>query len=272
MSTRLRTAVSWTVAVALLGAAAIVVLLWIQGGRWMMIESPSMGRALPVGTLVVTAPTAPAELRVGDVISFRPSGANVAMHTHRIVAIGRGTVTTKGDINGASDSAVPVSRVVGRVVWHASGLGWIITALPVLAVGTAIVLVATRLWLRPPLRVAARLAGIPIVVAIASLVYHPFIGVATLASQAVGAALRVSVVSTGLLPSRVMQQDGPHVDLVAGQVGSLYLRSHLESGRIPLVVFPHLSIGWWLGILAVCCLPLVAALPRIARRSAWRRR
>ncbi len=42
------------------------------GGRWLIVETPSMGRSAPVGTLLWVEPVH--DLHVGDVISFHPPG------------------------------------------------------------------------------------------------------------------------------------------------------------------------------------------------------
>ena len=69
---RLQTAASAAllalVVLGLLGAGA-----WrVTGGRWAVIETPSMGRAIPVGSLVLTRPRPLTNIEVGDVVTYRP--------------------------------------------------------------------------------------------------------------------------------------------------------------------------------------------------------
>ena len=51
---------------------AVVGIGWLAGWRSQVLTTPSMGRTAPVGTLVITCPTAPRALRIGDVIVFHP--------------------------------------------------------------------------------------------------------------------------------------------------------------------------------------------------------
>ena len=91
----------WTV----LTVAVVAVALGFQasGGRWFIVETPSMGQAAPVGTFVLTQPVAVGDLAVGDIVSFHPPTAPGEVYTHRIVSTDGGLVTTQGDINSVSD-------------------------------------------------------------------------------------------------------------------------------------------------------------------------
>src|SRR4051812_5422095 len=80
----------------LLAATIVVVALGFQlsGGRWFIIETPSMGTVAPVGTFVLTEPATMGELAVGDIISFHPPTAPGEVYTHRVVALDAAGATT----------------------------------------------------------------------------------------------------------------------------------------------------------------------------------
>lgn len=86
--------------------------------RTLTVLSGSMAPAIPAGSVVVVAPMAARDLRVGDVITFQaPTGSVV---THRVVRIDQPgdhpIIETKGD---ASESADPWrARIEDPVVWR----------------------------------------------------------------------------------------------------------------------------------------------------------
>ena len=112
----------------MLAAAGALVLAAVElpelfGWRSYAVLSGSMAPAVPVGAAVVTRPVAPAQLRVGDVISFSVASAPGVTITHRVVGIDRPPgdslprVRTRGDANDTEDPfppdlRLPVSRVV----------------------------------------------------------------------------------------------------------------------------------------------------------------
>ncbi|HEY0118118.1 MAG TPA: signal peptidase I [Cellulomonas sp.] len=143
-------AVLWTV-VAVGGAAyatSLAVPLWYQvhGQRLLVVTSGSMAPRFVAGDVVVLrAITDASELKVDQVVTFRPVGSD-SLVTHRIVELhqlpalrqdaatgrmvpvldGSGNpilqpyIVTQGDANSSPDpNATPVSRVRGVVIgWH----------------------------------------------------------------------------------------------------------------------------------------------------------
>lgn len=96
----------------------------------------SMEPAIPVHSLVVVQQTDPAELQVGDTITFEATEGALdgALNTHRIVQIDEGSAgpvfRTKGDANAVEDAqTVSADHVIGRVVFVSSGLGVIVSLL-----------------------------------------------------------------------------------------------------------------------------------------------
>ncbi|MCB4209030.1 hypothetical protein H9I38_09600, partial [Arthrobacter sp. UM1] len=80
------------IAGALFGVTVLVGAL--LGLRAFIMETPSMGTAAPVGSLVLTAPAQVADLKKNDIVSFSQAGATET-HTHRVIAAGKDGVRTK---------------------------------------------------------------------------------------------------------------------------------------------------------------------------------
>ena len=58
----------------------------LDGGRWFIVETPSMGQSLPVGSLVLTTPSELDAVADGDVITFRNPESG-AVYTHRVARV-----------------------------------------------------------------------------------------------------------------------------------------------------------------------------------------
>lgn len=265
-------AVLLLVAVTAVAAAALV--FHLAGGHWFVVTTSSMGRAAPVGTLVLTettrASSAAADLRVGDVVSFRPSTSPDSVYTHRIASIGPDGIRTSGDTTGSVDPWVlDADDLVGRAVALVPGVGWLLRALPSLALGALGVWLVGRRIGCPARRASFRVLSSCLLVSVVVALQRPFVGVDHLStSVGEGGGAQVQVVSTGLAPVRTAADGGGYVDLVSGAVGSVRLPE--TSGRVDVVTSLHLSpIGWALVALA-CALPLlwtlIVGLP--ARRRA----
>jgi signal peptidase len=101
-------ATAWTVAcvVALLGSATLLVAWRGFGLVPLAVQSGSMRPMLQVHALAFVHEVAPADVRVGDVITFTPPGRGRRV-THRVVARslrnGHWYFRTKGDANPAPD-------------------------------------------------------------------------------------------------------------------------------------------------------------------------
>jgi len=139
-------------AVALAGAAVVVPKL--LGATPLTVLTSSMEPTLSPGDLVVVRPVDPADVTVGDVVTFQPTSDDPTLVTHRVVGIlagtdGRGGFVTQGDANGAEDDPIVADQVRGRVVYSIPWLGrvtnvsWGSTAVTVAAVGLILYAVAT---------------------------------------------------------------------------------------------------------------------------------
>ncbi len=142
--------VSWGLLLSVVVAAvALIVVPEAAGAKPLTVLSGSMTGTYDIGDVVVVRPVDPAELHVGDVITFQPISDNPSLTTHRIVELTYGSqgtsFITKGDANGAIDlEPVTPEQVKGEVwysvpvvgyasVWLASS--WLGTAVKVAAVG-----------------------------------------------------------------------------------------------------------------------------------------
>lgn len=83
-----------------------------------VVYSGSMEPELKVGSVVITRPVKPEEIKPGDVVTFY-SPLNGQLTSHRVVAVEQGSelrIVTKGDANGQVDPFVlPPESVVGKV-------------------------------------------------------------------------------------------------------------------------------------------------------------
>jgi len=242
----------WTA--ALLGAAvlgmlalAVVGVAWhAQGGRWFTTTSPSMGEELPVGTFLTTRASTVAQTRVGDVVTFRSPGSG-AVFTHRVVGKDTSGLETRGDVNGVPDAwRITDAQLVGAVAWHVPVLGWVVRALPLLLVGLGVVWLLTR-RLRAGRRRSWRLLGASVVTGVVGWWLSPWVGLARLGQQAAPEGEKgvlMEVISTGLLPIKAHEVDGPAwAHLRNGQTGDLHLTTGADRGAFD--VGAALDLPWW---------------------------
>lgn len=252
-------------AVSALLACLVLVLVgtgWrLTGGSWAVIETPSMGRAAPVGTLILTRAAQLREIHVGDVVSYRPPTSQQSIYTHRVVGkLADGSLRVQGDINGAADP-FPVGQtdLVGKVVarWH--GIGWLIRALPTILLSLVVLLVATGHYVPLKWRSSVRVLGSCLLFAVTSLLLRPFVHPILMAVTATedGLGQQASVVSGGVLPIRVLGSDGGHISLLPGETGVVRVAAEQAGGALMVNGTPDLH-GWWLvGSVVVALLPLL---------------
>lgn len=240
--------------VAVTAFLALLVSWRIDGGRWVHVESPSMGTAAPVGSLLWVKPVDTETLGEGDFITFRPPGSD-ALYSHRVLATyDDGSFTTKGDIPGPDPWRLTAADVVGEVRMTWWGAGWLVVAAPVLLGGFVIVVAARaavdRAWRFPVTMVLAAT-----VVSIAVSVYHPLIGAQRIAFSPEGSTARATYVGTGLLPVRLTTHQGESAILAAGEVGTVVVRDPDEDGRLEVTLEPALPMWWWAVLVLGCLAP-----------------
>lgn len=275
------------VGTVVVGALAIAVLAigWrLDGGRWYDVTTPSMGTAAPVGSLLLTKPATVDATSVGDIVTFR-NPSNQVVYSHRVVEKTAAGLSTQGDVNPVRDASTLTDReLLGTVVWHAPGLGFLVRALPLVGVGLCLVWLATVLLPRAQ-RPGWRVLGSCVTVAVVSLVVRPWVGLVKLGERAAaeGAGRHLDVISTGLLPVRAQTPDGlARVSLSSGEAGTVTLGAGADAGEkvtTTLVAVLDLGVVGWSVLVLVCLSPLLwclvvglPPLPEPARRPAHVRR
>jgi signal peptidase len=116
---------AWMVIVALIGVlAATVGVPRVTGATPYTVLTGSMAPTYPPGTLVVDEQVDPAEIHLGDAVTFQIASGKPDVVTHRVVAVrpdvnGNLEFLTKGDANQVADPDWrPAESVRGRV-WYA---------------------------------------------------------------------------------------------------------------------------------------------------------
>ena len=94
-----------------------------------VVRSGSMEPAMPVGSLALMEPVEPNQIKVGDIIAFKPFFDPQTIVSHRVVEVLRNPpileFRTKGDANEDPDIfAVSSNFVVGRVTFDIPYLGY----------------------------------------------------------------------------------------------------------------------------------------------------
>lgn len=234
--------------------------LWwrASGGHWFVVQTPSMGQAAPVGTLLLTRPTAVADVRVGELVTFRsPSGQT---YTHRVASKTDGGLQTRGDINGTVDPWTTTDReLVGTVVARWWGVGWLLRALPLVLVGLAVTWTLAAFF-APRRRSAVRQLGTTVTVTATTWWLQPWVGIQKLDSRALpgddsGIAMRV--VSTGIVPIQARDAGGGRTETMrSGEVAEVALHHKGGNGAYNLDTGLHLTAWWWVAVVVVCLAPL----------------
>jgi len=244
-------------------ACVVTAVVWaavwrLSGGRWVRVETPSMGTAAPVGTLLWVEPVSFASLRPGDFITFHPPGQPGVTYSHRVYRLDPdGTLRTKGQISAPDPWTLTAHDVVGKVTMRWWGIGWVVEALPVLLIG-AVVLAAAMWWpLRGRWRLPVAVVGTALILCLAIVIYQPFTGAQRLSAQPVEGGVRATYVSTGLLPLRLHSASGQHVDLRNGQTGALLSTKATSPGSYPVHIGPHFPFWWWIVLVLACFVPAV---------------
>jgi signal peptidase I len=255
-SQRVRTAV-WILFVgALLASVAFAGLWTLDGGRWYIVRTPSMGTAAPVGTLLWVQPVDYSSIHVGDFITFQPPGSTTT-YSHRVVAIETdATLRTKGDANSAPDTwTLTKANVIGKVEMRWWGVGWLVRAAPIV-IGGALLLwllvarFAPRLWRSP-----VAIVGAAVLVSVSTFVLRPLVGAERIALIPAADGVRATYISTGLLPLHLRAAGGAQVELRNGQIGSVFTNHTGASGRVLINLDPNIAWWFWICLVGVCFLP-----------------
>lgn len=268
---RLAHAGTWTLLALLVGFLAFCGAWRLQGGHWERVETPSMGRVAPVGTLLWIKPVDFESLHPGDFISFRPPGSHGATYSHRVLAVDPdGRITTKGVLSPPDPWHLGPDDVVGSVRMRWRGVGWVVAAAPVLLAGGFLALLVVRLG-RPTWRTAGLLVVVACTLSAAIAWYRPLVNAEQLAfAPSAGGGADATYVGTGLLPIRLTAHDGASVVMAAGQVRTVHVTSADRTGRLRVTLSPVVPWWSWPVLIGACFLP--AAVSTRPTSSAGRRR
>jgi signal peptidase len=114
-----------------IGIFGVIVAPSLVGGRTLTVMSGSMEPALGVGDVVINSKVSPADVRVGDIITFSDPEGTGKLITHRVrrmrIADGTAHVVTKGDnTNSVERWDIPASGSFGRVEYRVPLLGFLV--------------------------------------------------------------------------------------------------------------------------------------------------
>jgi signal peptidase len=114
-----------------IGIFGVIVAPSLVGGRTLTVLSGSMEPALGVGDIVINSKVSPADVRVGDIVTFSDPEGTGKLITHRVrrmrIADGTAHVVTKGDnTNSVERWDIPASGSFGRVEYRVPLLGFLV--------------------------------------------------------------------------------------------------------------------------------------------------
>jgi signal peptidase I len=136
----IRRALHGTALLVVTAAAALMLLPSVIGLERYVVTGGSMGSAVPRGSIVYERTVPTSDLRVGEVITYRPQNRQERV-THRIVWIHDNAFRTKGDANPAPDPwtfTLPARRQA-KAIFHVPYAGYLFAALSVKWVRIALI-------------------------------------------------------------------------------------------------------------------------------------
>lgn len=256
------------VLITILCFAAILAagLFYATGGRWFIIQTPSMGQYAPVGTLVFSSVYAFHRLRVGDTILFHPPTAHAETYFHRIVSLAGGVIHTKGDINGSIDPwTLHASDLIGHEAARVVGVGWLIQAIPVLLVGGLVLEVVNRYYVRSLWQFPVRVLGWSVLVAFAIFLVKPLVRAVLLTQSVVDGVQSTVLVPTGLLTLRAQAVHGTAIILLPGQPGVVKTTIGSATGRFGVLLSPHCDLVQSIILITLCLIPALLCVTHVLR-------
>ncbi len=114
-----------------IGVFGLIAAPSLFGGRSLTVMSGSMEPALGVGDVIINSRVSPAEVRVGDIVTFSDPEGTDKLITHRVrqlrIAEGTAHVVTKGDNTNAVERwDIPANGSLGRVEFRVPLLGFLV--------------------------------------------------------------------------------------------------------------------------------------------------
>jgi signal peptidase I len=255
---RVRTCAAAAAVVVMLGLVVFAGYWAVTGGRWLIVRTPSMGMAAPVGTLLWVEPTTFSDIHVGDVISFHPP-AETSTYSHRVHAINAdGSLTTKGDANGSADPwKLTRTNIIGKVTMRWWAMGWLVRAAPILIIGGLGLWILIRRIRSRDWHLPVAIVGTALMLSLSVFILRPLVGAQRIALVPAEVGVSATYVSTGLLPLRLQAVGGGHVHLSTGQLGTV-VNNHADThGRYPITLRPDVPWWWWAVLVLACFLPAI---------------
>ncbi len=106
--------------------AALLILPTLFGFKSLAVLSGSMEPKYPVGSIVYAKEIEPAQLQVGDVVSYSIGGETLVTHRVSQILPEEQQIITKGDANETEDlNPVDYTSIVGKVRFHVPYLGYV---------------------------------------------------------------------------------------------------------------------------------------------------
>lgn len=252
---------AWYGTVSLLVVFLVTAAIWtLTGGRTYVVSTPSMSPTVPVGSLVLIRPVPPGHIHVGQIIAFHPPNEPTTTYTHRVVKVMPGpSYSTKGDLDAYPDAWVVTQKNIIGVATHTfKRVGWLVRALPWLALGTVLLMGIATFVPRSRRRIFYFVGG-TIVLSVPILVLRPLVRAVFVGSGIVNARIQASVVNTGLLPMRFVMKGAPSQHTASGYQATLRARRPLD-GHLLIKGAVDLSFWGWVVLVLVCLAPLIIAL------------
>jgi signal peptidase len=124
----------WAVIAAAAGIGLALALPNVIGWHSFTVVSGSMEPAIHTGDVVVVRPVSPAEVRAGDVLTFKDPANQARLITHRLSSFraraGRFEMVTRGDANNTAERwSVSASGRLGRVAYRVPHAGYVLALL-----------------------------------------------------------------------------------------------------------------------------------------------
>jgi len=128
----LRLGLSIGLVVIVLGLASLLVVIpRVTDAVPLTVLTQSMEPTLPPGTLIVVRPVDPADVAIGDVVTYQIEPGDPALITHRVIGVqfsgdGVRQFTLKGDNNDVADAElVSEAQIRGRLWYSVPGFGYV---------------------------------------------------------------------------------------------------------------------------------------------------
>jgi len=259
--------VTSAVLVLLVIAGLALAAFYSTGGRFFIIQTPSMGDYAPVGTLIASTPTTLDQVQKGDTLLFHPP-ASEETYFHRVVEVlPEGGLKTQGDINGTIDPwTVEAENIIGKESLNVEAIGFLIRVLPFLIVAGFALQLITRYFLESLYRFPIRVFGWSLLVSIAAYISRPFFNAQLISQTAVDGVSDTTFVATGVFGVQGSAVKGTTAYSNPGELATV-TSDYMDKDKLFSVVFsPYLHTIDWIVIVSFVLLPLILCVGYAIRR------